>query len=852
MSDEQGRNAAGENAGVPLDDLLEARFDGEGRLAQIGRGNRQRIAERLDPRPPAMSAAELERAVKKLSLGLEAIERHSSAARLPETRAPQPRTVLASEPAPRREGHGRDFVTYSLDRLEARLESLSKRLQQRAAAGAGADAASPPQAAPEPESPESRLSDPSPASFTEAVPSPSALDRDVWDRDPTFAAEPPAEVAPVSWPAQDEPEFRPVSVGNAGHAAGDESRPLDDEAERLRGFAEARRAQAEAEAETAVRHAAQVRHDAEREAHAAADVKRHFAALEARIETLQQSSGRNQIESVRGELTELLREIEVLSREGQSIAGAVEKVHARLDQVESKLNAARNMTGNRLSELQDRLSGLTERLGDVEAEVPGFDALRENQSAILERFDRMEGLVGRLASPEELLGRVDGLKRQLQTVASQGEVGRVEEQIRHLADRLESLPEAIGGAPVLARIEGQLQSLAAEFVEGGRQRSSGAARLDAQLADIAARLQDAGEASRAVDLSAVESLLSDIATRLEEDRRFADETLGQVDRRLAAIAHAVAKQEDSSSTEILSGLTRKMDSLADAIGAQDPGGTRRDLEVLDRKLDQLSNALSSQADHLSAPQMAPLEERLDQMQRQLEEIADRAQSSAAQFGPFAQKLHEISERINGGIGPAGDVGALAARLGAIEDRLAEMPAKGPESRGLHTQLEGIVSRLELLKGRSIDPARLADLFERVDSAMRTGLHQEQLERIEEKLGAGAAAAVPDERFASLEQKLEDISRQVHSGRASSSIRTTSPICGPTSSHCAASCARSRAWVMARRACPAYSNRSRSAWNGSRRTRRPRRSIWNSRWSAWRSSWRIPARAGLPSRRSNRA
>ena len=62
---------------LPLDDILEARFDADGRLSRIGRGARDRVAERLDQRPPAMSADELERAVQKLALGLEAIERQS-------------------------------------------------------------------------------------------------------------------------------------------------------------------------------------------------------------------------------------------------------------------------------------------------------------------------------------------------------------------------------------------------------------------------------------------------------------------------------------------------------------------------------------------------------------------------------------------------------------------------------------------------------------------------------------------------------------------------------------------------------------------------------------------------------
>ena len=63
---------------------------------------------------------------RKLALGLESIERQGGAIR--------PQEPHRSAAAGRRAGsrRGRDFVTYSLDRLEARLEALSKRLEQRA------------------------------------------------------------------------------------------------------------------------------------------------------------------------------------------------------------------------------------------------------------------------------------------------------------------------------------------------------------------------------------------------------------------------------------------------------------------------------------------------------------------------------------------------------------------------------------------------------------------------------------------------------------------------------------------------------------------------------------------------
>src|SRR5258706_3229219 len=139
---EKSTDRAAEDPDLPMDELLDARFDGGGRLGHLGRGNRQRTAERLDPRPTPTSADELDLAVQKLSEGLEAIERQSRASRPGGAPSIRPET-LDTSPGDPSEAGGRDFVTYSLDRLEARLEALSRRLQQRTGGGAGVSAATP-------------------------------------------------------------------------------------------------------------------------------------------------------------------------------------------------------------------------------------------------------------------------------------------------------------------------------------------------------------------------------------------------------------------------------------------------------------------------------------------------------------------------------------------------------------------------------------------------------------------------------------------------------------------------------------------------------------------------------------
>ncbi len=543
------------------------------------------------------------------------------------------------------------------------------------------------------------------------------------------------------------------------------------EAVRLADIAEARR-QAEAAEERRREEMAEAKRQSEiaaarREAALAASLEQQFAAVESRIESLQQGLEENQVEPVRNELLELVKDMSDLSRSGRTASDALTAIDGRLDEMEMKLNAARNMAGNRLGDIQDHLTGLVERIEEIEVEIPGFDAVRENQSAILERFDRMEGLVHRLASAEELLERVDGLKRQLQTIASQKEVARVEERILKLADRLDALPADLSDEEAFTRIETQLGSLASDLTEARRQRKSVAAAVDEQLAEISAQLHEVAETGRTPDLSGIEGRIETLATSLAEDRRVVGEGLSRLEKRLGDLSEIIAAQE--ASAEVLADLQAKMDALGAAIEAQDADGARRDINGLDAKLDELARDLAAKAEHLSRQQIEPIGTRLDEMQVLVEQISKRTRDSNAAFIPLAQKLHQISEGI-ATLGEEGGPSVLSERLDAIEGRIAGLVGRSVDPRSLNAQLEAIGSRLEVLKGRSIDPGRLNELFDRIEVAIRAipedfgqrseegDIPPDRLDRLERKIAETAASGIAGERLSRLEKKLDDIGR----------------------------------------------------------------------------------------------
>ncbi len=891
-SDEK-RDALEEGAEQTVDDLLDARFDDGGKLEP----------PRKTPTPPTVEDTstldELDLAVQKLSEGLEAIERQGRAA----PTAAEPEPAEPDEPAEGPDlGGERDFVAHSLDRLEARLEALSKRLQQRSTTPASETPRRPRPV---------RAADPTPAIRSEEAEeeedediaaqlaesrrlaeAEEAAERARWAeaeaakarREAEASAEErrrqailadarrhaeaiearrqaelsearrqAAELAEAKEEAEAAEARRRRELAEARreaqaaeirretelaearqHAEAAEARRLAEvaEAKRQAEAAEARRlAEAEATAEELRRQAeeaaeerrrmaeeaaeerkrlveeaeairladlAEARRQAEaaearrraemeetrrqtdiaaarREAELAAAIERQFSEVEQRLDALQQGLGENQIEPVRAELLDLVKDMSELSRSGRTTSDALSAIGSRIDEMEMKVNAARNMAGNRLGDIQDRLSGLVGRIDQIEVEIPGFDAVRENQSAILERFDRMEGLVHRLASAEELLDRVDGLKRQLQTVASQREVAGIEERLLKLAERLDAMPAEIADEDALGRIEAHLGSVASDLIEARRQRKSVAVALEDQLAEIAAQLREVSETGRTPDLSGIEERLSGVGEQLAEDRRSVGDSLARLERRLGELATAIEAQEDDTTAEVLSGLTEKMDSLSAAIAEQDVSGARRDIGGLDNKLDQLAEQVAAQAEHLSRRQIEPLEARLEEMHAQIEQVARRSLDTSALFKPLVQKLREISERL-AGLGAEGAGTPLSVRLEAIEERLAGVANKSADPRGLQTQLDAIVSRLELLKGRSIDPARLNELFDRVEYAIRAlpepreggeieagVISPDRLDAMERRIAEAAASGASSERFALLEKKLDDIGRSVSAG-----------------------------------------------------------------------------------------
>ena len=205
----------------------------------------------------------------------------------------------------------------------------------------------------------------------------------------------------------------------------------------------------------------------------------------------------------------------------------------------------------------------------------------------------MEGLVHRLASAEELFERVEGLKRQMQTIASQREVARVEERILKLAERA-------GRAAGRAQRQGafsvaskqQLGGLAAEFDRGaaaaevGRDRARRAACR--RYRRRSARWPRPG--GRRIS-PVIEERISELVGTARGGSRSTGDTLARLERRLGDLSDQIESAGrrhhcgGPCRPDREGGLARRRDRSSGRSGA------RRDIEGLGSKLDQLASRL---------------------------------------------------------------------------------------------------------------------------------------------------------------------------------------------------------------------------------------------------------------------
>lgn len=419
------------------------------------------------------------------------------------------------------------------------------------------------------------------------------------------------------------------------------------------------------------------------------DISRPLARIEAEIARLQNDGSGDRFNRLERELRTMGDRIVQLAdaaQEPRLLSAAMNELAGLKDAL------ARSSLAPRIDEMSERIAALAGSLGAMrDSGRAGFESalldMREalgrearemngvSQSLLQRIAQQLDTVAGAVASipagamNEDDRAEIAGLSRKLDQLAlrAEPESGELARKIEGIAIRLDDLSEG-GSREVLSRIEklsDQVESLAAR----------GPASLERQLDAISARIETLAKSQRLeavtgggtfVDLSPIETMIGDLARRMDE----------------AARPDANAAQLQALERQIQR-LTERLDERPDPAPAQD--GLERTLQDLMRSLGGLREETTSAVDRAAraaaesvAGRQAPpaagpeVEENFAVLRQDLAGLRDINRSidqrTHQALGAVTETLEMIMRRI-------GQIEVEMARDGALDEPVRPRPAR---------------------------------------------------------------------------------------------------------------------------------------------------------------------------------
>lgn len=341
-----------------------------------------------------------------------------------------------------------------------------------------------------------------------------------------------------------------------------------------------------------------------------------------------------QVQAIENKIAGLSQTIEMMTRlpagAGQDFLHQFDMLGARLDEITRAIAAmpaaARPAVDNAPFErLEARLASVAQKIDDLDPAAGASDvgarieslAARVAQLADEEavtrldaRIERLQGLIEQSAQDDylpELSGHLASIADKIDALDVRGADETLAARLDSLARQIDSLsgmgsqPNALPEAAIgrLEALIGRAEATAARAIDP----LPGLESLDAKLADIAAKLQQAeltaaGIAMQPVTgLETVEARLADISARLEREPAWMGDTtipaIENLEIRLADIANRLdmnAGLASGASDEILSGLEDQIANLSRLVSANSPGAGA---EALDNRLASFEEHLAT-------------------------------------------------------------------------------------------------------------------------------------------------------------------------------------------------------------------------------------------------------------------
>ncbi|WP_333826266.1 hypothetical protein, partial [Pinisolibacter sp.] len=441
-----------------------------------------------------------------------------------------------------------------------------------------------------------------------------------------------------------------------------------------------------------------------RAATAGSDIERHFRELSDKIEQLRARDDRNSPEALIEEIRSLRQFVEQRSG-GVDIGEEIRKLAGRIDAM-----AVNDPGSATLEPLMTEMG----RLRDVVLQSDVEGSLKSLEAGYGHIVDRLDDLKRGLASPRvgaSVDAEISEIHNLLRAVPQVSQFSSIEQSLRDLAGKIESLARE-DEANDIARVEKRIADLKSQFDRVDP--SSLVKSLDQRLKVVTDKLESIEQAARGpVTPERVASLVDEM--RAVAAGSGSGEELRALESRLAELSDRIADLDRRRPS--FDDTDRLHDRIAEIAGKLDrmavPVTDRRTVDALETTISRLDELMSRQSAPVPAGmvdgRVAALIERLDRgevgpastdIDALGHQIAEMRRELAAQrsTGDLEAEMRKLAERLDRSVAQEPDDQALdqieeqlariSRQLAATEDRFGGLADIEAAIRRLGDRLEG--------------------------------------------------------------------------------------------------------------------------------------------------------------------
>ena len=400
-------------------------------------------------------------------------------------------------------------------------------------------------------------------------------------------------------------------------------------------------------------------------------------------------------------------------------------------------------------ELGRRFEELNREVASLRASVASDRTVNVMEAEFGRVYDGLEAVATALdkqGNAREVKHELDELRRSVKDLASEETLHAVGRGQDELARRLSKHHASID--PEIATIRGQLDELMKRAADGADSQTLIA--IERRLTALSKTIDEVRTVTgEGPDLRAIEARLEDVARAVVAAAQVTPELdtapFERIEARIASHQRRLDEREKTRAAENELAAKHADARFDQVLRGQDTAlaTTGQIAEGLTARFDDLATAVGEERVRSSAEVRADIAPRFDQIAKRIDGVGGRIEDHDLKLDSWGQRLEaEIARPREPEINM---FKALAARLDAVSDRLAELPDAGTDDQNwaaLEARMATVMHKIDQLPTDGVDPgaldalrAQLGSIAWRLEQPEDNAAMQGQLDALTESVKA---------------------------------------------------------------------------------------------------------------------